>query len=232
MSCSKKSGSSCFNSYGKEISQLRSVETFTSLEVNDKVLVKLKLGTTQHVEVVAGENVIRNIKTTVSDGVLKIEDRNTCSFVRGYKHTVSINIVVPYIVKVTNNGVSNVYLSEINQDSILLRAGNTGDIYVDGNLKIIKSSSHGNGDVYLSGFAEQLAVYSNGENFFNSTNLKVRDYIFVANLSLGNCDINADGTGLVQYTIESKGNVRFSGRPSAINGSIKEGAKGQLIDLN
>jgi hypothetical protein len=232
-SCKKEGGSNCLKTFGKEISQLRELAKFKKVETYNKITLTVIQGNEQKVEVIAGEHIISNIKTIVKDNVLLIEDVNACNFLRGYKHTLKVNITVPRIEKISNFGVGPITMKEgFVQDTIYIHAENSGDIFVKGTFKTIESTSHGNGDIYLQGSCDKLAVYMNGINFLNAFELSVKGYLFIANLSLGNANLNTEGTSLVQYVISNSGNVRYKGNPGTINGRIDETAKGRLIKLD
>lgn len=233
LSCGKDTRWACFTPYGSEVSEVRSLEAFTYVEGYNKIDVTISQGSEQKVEVIAGKHIIKNIKTTVKDGVLQIEDKNTCNFVRGYKHVMKVNITMPSLVKASNFGVGTIRLSDnFRQDSVFALCENSGDIRISGTYKKIQTSSHGNGDIYLSGTSEVLMAYSSGVNFLQAFDLTVTGYIFVASLSLGDCNINAAEADLVQYDITDRGNIQYKGTPGAINGTIRPDAKGQLIKVD
>ena len=85
LSCHKENAFDCFKGNGSEITQLRQPGQFTYIEISDKMEVTIYNGPQCKVEVTAGEKIMRNISTTVSGNILKIENKNTCNFVRGYK---------------------------------------------------------------------------------------------------------------------------------------------------
>lgn len=229
-SCSKDNRWACFTPTGSETTERRSVDAFTRIESFNKIQVTIFQGAETNVEVVAGKNIIHNIKTIVKDGVLKIEDNNTCNFVRGYKHTVKVYVTVPYIEKATNNGVGLIEFDPaFIQDSISVRAESSGDIRINGTFKMIRTSSHGNGDIYLNGTCDKLFVYAYGTNFLQAMGLEIKDYAFIANQSLGDCNINGTQTPMVEYVISSSGNVYVKGEPGKLDGKIDGGAKGKLL---
>ncbi len=185
------------------------------------------------VEVIAGKNIIHNIKTKVTGDVLNIEDNNTCNFVRGYKHTVKVNVTMPHIIKAVNYGVGSLtFDAGFKQDSLSVRAESSGDIYINGTYKKIQTSSHGNGDIYVSGECEQLNVYCFGTNFLEAMNLRIKSYAYIANQSLGDCNINASQTPLIQYVISNSGNINYKGLPVKIEGDIYSGVRGKVNRLD
>ncbi len=180
-------------------------------------------------DVVAGKNVIKNIKTTVSDGVLSIDNDNRCNFVRGYKRSITVNITLPYIVKVESRGVGTIRFNEsYSQDTMQLLAENSGDIHLYGTFNEIRTSSHGNGDVYLNGTCSRLFVYTFGTNLLKAENLIISSHVFIETISIGDCFINAPQGGKLEYNIWRKGNIYYKGNPAEIN-NLKGDGKGKLI---
>jgi Putative auto-transporter adhesin, head GIN domain len=232
ISCSKEKEFTCFSSSGKDISQTRKLESFIKIRSTSKIVLTIKQGVEQSVEVIAGKNIIHNVKTKVLNGELLIEDENTCNFVRGYKREIIVNVTTPYIYELINESVSSIYIKDFKLDSIYLKATSSGDVFLSGQFNQIKISSHGNGDVYLNGETNGLVIYMNGENYVRSYDLKVFDYLFIAQLSLGDCFINVNETDLINYSIQKSGNIRYRGQLKKAEGTIEPGAKGKFLSDN
>lgn len=229
ISCSKEREFTCLSSSGKDITQVRKVAAFKNIQSVSKVSITITQGPIQSISVTAGENIIHKVKTIVKNEELFIEDENKCSFMRGYKRDIKVHITTPYLYQLINESVSNIYLNDFNLDSLYVKAGNTGDNFISGKFNQIKTSSHGNGDIYLSGETNGLAIYMNGENFIRSYDLKIFDYLFIAQLSLGDCFINVSETDLVNYSIHKSGNIRYRGQLKKAVGTIEPGAKGKFM---
>lgn len=229
ISCSKEKEFTCFSSSGKDISQIRRLESFTKIKSTSKIVLTITQGSDQSVEVIAGKNIIHKVKTSVLNGELLIEDENSCNFVRGYKREIIVNVTTPYINELINESVSNIYFKDFKLDSIYLKVNSSGDVFVSGQFNQIKISSHGNGDVYLNGETNGLIIYMSGENFIRSYDLKIFDYLFIAQLSLGDCFINVEETDLVNYSIHKSGNIRYRGQLKNAEGTIEPSAKGKFM---
>lgn len=228
--CSKDNRFACFTSSGEEITQARVLSVFKNIRLVGKVTVTIRQGNEQAVEVIGGQNIIKNIKTKVVNGELLIDDENSCNFVRGYNREIKVNITIPYLYELINESVSNIYLSDFHLDSLYVKAGGSGDNHISGSFNGVRISSHGNGDVFLSGGTEALAIYMNGENFIHALDFKVYGYLFLAHISLGNCHINLTETDLFNYSIKSAGNIYYRGQTKSIEGTIETGAKGRLLE--
>jgi hypothetical protein len=230
VSCKKENALDCFKTTGSEITETRNVGAFTVISLYDNIDLNITKGAEFKIDVVAGKHVIRNIKTTVTDGVLSIDNNNKCNFVRGYKRKVTVNITLPYIVKVESRGVGTIIFTEnFQQDTILLRAENSGDIYLNGSFNEVRTSSHGNGDIYVSGTCDRLYGYMYGTNMLQAENLVINSYVFVESVSIADCFINAPLNGPLEYNIWRSGNIYYRGNPTAINSFSNSDAKGRLI---
>jgi sRNA-binding carbon storage regulator CsrA len=233
LGCKKGHTGDCFMSNGKDITEIRLPGYFNEVLVNDKIEVTIIRGNENKVEITAPANLMKNIHSEVVDGTLTLENKNTCNFVRGYKRKIKVKVTSPYYSKITNDGVGNVILSSgFTQDTLVLRCGNSGDIYVDGTFKQIRISSHGDGDFYISGVTNELLIYTNGTNFIHAFDLKVKSYIYIETHSLGDCFVNANSANQIDYAIWKGGSIFYKGNPKNIYGSTKLDAKGKIEQIN
>ena len=229
-SCKRENALDCFKSNGHYYEEVRDIGPFKSIRVENKINVKIIKGPQYRLLIKTNKNLASNISTKVMDDVLTIENLNTCNFVRGYKHEINIEITTPNVSLVTNIGVGKVEFSDnYVQDTLVARIESSGDIIINGTFNQIRTSSHGNGDMIVSGEANSFYVYSNGINFVHAENLIVKDYVFIESLTLGDCYINAKQLDILDYHLESSGNLYFSGQPKQIR-EIRSG-KGKAIQL-
>ena len=196
----------------------------------DKIEVTVFRGSSFQVEVIAGKNIIKNIATTIQNDTLRIENKNKCNFVRGYKHQVKINITLPHLYVAVNNGVAKLTIDNaFTQDSVRVRAESSGDIFLNGTYNFIYAHSNGNGDININGTANELKVYINGTNYFNAQNLIVKDKIYIETLSLGDAHLNAEQLKKLDYIIYNTGNIYYRGTPNEVTGTLDKKSQGKLI---
>jgi len=137
---------------------------------------------------------------------------------------------VPYIKFILNDGVGTIRISsDFVQDTLLVRAESSGDIYVNGVYNQIRTSSHGNGDIYINGSANSLFVYAFGTNFLKAENLKVTDYVFIETFSIGDCSIDASQLKTLEFNIHKDGNIFYRGEPASISDFSTYTRKGRAI---
>ncbi len=227
--CKRENALDCFKSNGPEVTEARDVGTFSIIKLYSKIDLNITKGTGFKVEVTAGKHIIKNIKTTIADDILTIENDNKCNFVRGYKKNITVNITLPYILKVENRGVGTIrFDGNYTQDTLQVRAENSGDIYVNGTYTEIRTSSHGNGDIYLQGSCNNLYAYTYGTNVLKAEELTINNYVFIETISIGDCFVKAPNGGKLEYNIWRDGNIYYLGNPSVIN-NFKGDGKGKLI---
>lgn len=218
----------CFKSTGKQITETRFPGEFKEIQVNDKMEVLVQYGAEYQVAVNAGENIIGNVKTWVENGTLKIDNKNTCNFVRGYKRKITVTVSLPYLRKLEHLGVGPVTIN-LSQDSLFVRAENSGEIYINGNFDQVRTSSHGNGDVYLSGNSNSLMAYCFGTNYLKAKKMLVKNYVYISTYSVGDAELNLSDQAGLDYLIWKDGNIYYSGNPQAIRNLSEKQAKGRLI---
>ena len=110
-SCKKENMADCFTSAGKTNVIYHDVKDFNCIELNDKMDLYLTQGSTFEVKVEAGANLQRLNKTELEGETLRVDNHNTCNFVRGYDHKISVYVTAPnfkhikqfYLKNTTNN---------------------------------------------------------------------------------------------------------------------------------
>jgi hypothetical protein len=230
VSCKKENAGDCFKANGKQTAEIRYTGKFRVIRVFDKIDVTIKQGTEYKIEIYAGTNLLSNIITVNKNEILSIKNANKCNFVRGYKRGVSIIITAPSIEKVDNEGVGIIKFDDgFVQDTIVVRAENSGDFYVAGKFNQIRTSSHGNGDVYIKGECNSLKVFSYGTNYTRCEDLKIHEEVFVETISIGHCYLNAPEGGVLACNIWRSGNVYYKGNPAIIANYSDGSASGKLI---
>lgn len=230
ISCKKENAFDCFAPNGKVISEWRYPKTFSAIEMNDNIEVTIFKGADYKLEVIAGQNIIKNIYTGVEEGVLKIENRNKCNFVRGYKKKMRVNITLPYFHTILSNGVARLNLDEaFSQDTVRIKAESSGDVHINGTYDCINVVSSGNGDVYVSGTCKAMYVYMSGTNYLRAENLQASDKLFIETLTLGDCFVNAKHLKQLEYKLWREGNIYYRGDPDSLSGYYDKDSKGKLI---
>lgn len=217
VSCDKSSPD-CFKKAGSESSLTREMTPFSNVTLESNVDVVLRHGNSYKVEVVGPKNLLDKVETSVNSNTLTVDNRNTCNFVRGYKHYLKVIVTCPKYHMVTTNSIGKIITeADFIEDSLFVYTEG-GDITIDGKFDQLRTGSHGGGNVYFKGTANELLVYMNGINFFYGQDGSVTNYVFVENISLGDAFVNAPSGGILSYHMWKTGNLFFKGDPAVVEG--------------
>jgi len=219
----------CLNSIGQTIEEQRAVGTFEKIEIFDQINLTWHYDSTYNVVVQAGENLVPNIHTEVSDGWLIIENRNTCNFLRSYDHEINVHVYSPELKQIDCANSGNIY----SEDTIVTRhfqfnqwsASGVNAIIVNSDTVSLKLHT-GTGDLSASGSCDQFYLYSASYGSMECQNLKARNG-WVTSRSTGQVFLNVENR--LEAFLYSQGNVTLSSEPSTIN-SVVEGDGQILID--
>ncbi|MGB5461087.1 MAG: head GIN domain-containing protein [Eudoraea sp.] len=199
-SCSKDD----YTGSGNTVSEFRDVNLFTKISSEGTFVVNITQGPTQSLEIIADDNIIGRVKTTVSDGQLKLylEDGN-------YKNTyLEANITVADLNGIKNEGTGDITVFELQ---------NTG---------IMEIENIGTGNIAIAGYTDNLTIINEGSGTINCAEF------MAANVDLrieGSGDSEVYCTESLKVNIEGSGNVYYKGSPSMI---IDISGSGQVIPMN
>lgn len=227
-SCKKENLGDCFKTAGKTETDTRYLNGFCRIKVEDKLELYLTQGNYYEVKVEAGKNLLSNIKTIVIDSTLTISNINKCNFVRSPKTTIRVYVTLPSLRFIRNGGVGPVYFeNQFAGDSLDIRIGNSGDIHANIDMKYLATSTHGNGDLYVTGKVDFSSHYTNGTNFLHLEELIIKDKIILNTYTIGDCFINAPINGPMEVEIWESGNIYYTGTPTYF--VLNQKGNGQLI---
>ena len=171
VSCDIDNVSDCFQSTGAIISTEFQVEPFTKIRFENDISLVLKQDSIQQVVIETGENLLSNIQVKVENGVLIIQDNNSCNLVREYGVTKAY-ISVSNLTEIRNSSSRDITSNGVlNFPSLSLVSNTTGNI----------EGTNKSGDFILQVVCEDFYVSANGQSIFYITgdtknaNLKFTD---------------------------------------------------------
>lgn len=226
VACNKPSAPDCFKTTGKQTSITRTLTPFYAVDLEANLEMTLVNGPEYKVEIFGGANMLDKVTTSVSDGTLTIDNKNACNFVRGYKHHLKLTVTAPNFKFAVTNSIGNIIVNDLIQDTLFVYSEG-GDITIDGAYNVVRTSSHGNGNVYFKGTTNKMYVYMNGTNFLYADECVVTNYVFIESISLANAYIKAPDAGTFEYHLWKTGNIYYKGNPSVVSGKIE--GKGAVI---
>ncbi|MCX7728768.1 MAG: DUF2807 domain-containing protein [Bacteroidia bacterium] len=228
VACKKENAFDCIKPSGKTVTQYRSLSSFHTIVIRDKIDVYLKQDNFS-VSVKAGKNIIDNIITEVKDETLYVSNKNLCNFVRDPQKKIEVYVHLPHLKYLKHTGSGNVYSTNtFVQDTLIVRMETPGDLHLNVQTKYFGGSTHGNGDLYISGQSDYFYYYYNGTNFIYAQSLKVNNYVYLESHSVGHAYVNIDNIGM-DAAMFSTGNIYYSGNPVYLNYTSK--SKGKLIKI-
>ncbi len=228
VSCKKENMFDCFTSNGKTNVIYHDVKDFNSIYITDKMDLYLTQGPDFEVKVEAGSNMQRLIKVELEGETLRIDNQNTCNFVRGYDHKINVYVTAPYFKYIKHGGLGTIQTTNtIVQDELTYRNESSGDLKLNVNIGTILGSSHGNGDTYLSGVTNNFFDDYTGTNYLYASELKITGYVYLHSITIGHTYINAPENGLMDIIIDKAGNIYYKGNPNTIH--LTRNDKGDLI---
>lgn len=159
VSCDIDNVSDCFQSTGAIVSTEFQVEPFTKIRFENDISLVLKQDSIQQVVIETGEDLLSNIQVKVENGVLIIQDNNSCNLTREYAVTKAY-VSVPNLTEIRNSSSKDVTSNGVLNFPNLKLVSNT-----TGNIEGVKKS----GDFILQVFCDDFRVSANGQSIFYIT---------------------------------------------------------------
>jgi len=227
-SCRKSNPLDCFNSTGPDITQDRTSGTFNKIVLYNNVNLVITQDSVNSIKMVAGENIIDRVTTSVNKGTLVIENTNTCNWTRNFNREIIAYVKVKNLSGIDYRGSGDISSTNtITSDSLVLNIWE-GAGKVDLNIKTQRNYIYfhiGTADVYYSGHTHLSYITAASFGPIDARNLS-SVYTFMANKGSNNCFVNASLH--LGATISSIGNVYYLGDPDI---SLSDTGDGELIKM-
>jgi hypothetical protein len=180
-------GAGAVRGSGHLITQTRELAPFHSIAGRGTVDLDVTAGGPQHVEVVADDNVVPKIRTTVANGELVVDTQDSI----WTAHPLKVRVVVPALDSLKVSGSGDATVRGLEGAGIVL-------------------SSEGSGDITASGSVDKLTYTGDGSGDAALQKLDARDAIVRVHGS-GDAHVNASDT--LDIEIFGSGDVRYRGSP-------------------
>lgn len=231
--CRKDQWNDCFQSTGSDVTEIRSVGSFSKLKIGENFDIFLTQDTSlpEEIKITAGKNIVGQIVAKVKNNTLTIENVNRCNFVRSYNRKITINIRVKYLDDIEILSASN--LSSLDTlhfelRNLKLKNYGLGDI----NLKLISGfldvQTINSGNVYVEGFSNILSCSIEEVTQFDGRKLLCDDIYMDCHSPLDSY-VNARNKLFVR--IYNNGNVFYVEKPKFNFELVEQKGQGQLIKL-
>ncbi|NPD44755.1 MULTISPECIES: GIN domain-containing protein [unclassified Lentimicrobium] len=210
-SCKKGDPTDCFKSTGSDITQERPATTFDKIVLSDNVNLVLTQGNDYSISVHGGKNVLKKVRTDIDDRVLKIENRNSCNWMRNFDREITVYANFETINEIEYRGSGDISCTNtIVQDSLTLNIWEgAGKVEMDVEMYRNFIYFHiGTADVYYKGNTHLSYVTGSSFGPIYAQNLR-STFTYIANHGSNNCYVQANLR--IEATISSLGNIYYWG---------------------
>ncbi len=234
LGCSSDSSWDCIQKAGDIVETEMSVQPFTKILVWERTKLFIKQGDVQKVVIETGENLMSDIKVSVTNGLLEIHNYNACNLIRDYGLT-KVYVTTPNITEIrssTGLTVESIGVLSFPRLNLVAEDFDIEDQYhVDGefimnlDLENLTVVANGISKFYLKGSVTNavMGLYA-GDCRIYSEDLIVQD-LTVYHRSTGPMVVNPQQS--IKGKIMSLGNVVSKTRPPIVE--VEELYRGRLI---
>lgn len=227
--CAKEKWDDCFTSTGPITEQLRTVGNFSEIRLYDRVNLVLEERSTGTLIVEAGRNLLGQIETDVSDGVLTIRNDNTCNWVRSFRPKITIKVSADQVARLELMGTGEVLSTATVHRSVFSveqhKAQGSAVIALDVDTCYVGSHS-GAGSITCTGSAAVAYLFSGIMGPIDAMGLDAGE---VHLNNSGVADMRCHASSSLGVEIYGVGDVYYSGNPT-ITSNLQ--GSGQLIKVN
>lgn len=228
-SCRKADPTDCFKNTGADITQVREVSYFDKIILNDNVNLVLTQGDDYSISVRGGKNVLKKVRTDIDDKVLKIENRNTCNWMRNFNREITVYANIKQLNEIEYRGSGDIRCENtITGDSLVLNVWEgAGKVELDVDVERNHIYYHiGTADIFYKGDAHLSYITGSSFGPIYAQNLKT---VFTYITSNGSNNLYVQTALKIEATIASLGNIYYWG--DAEPSLIKTGS-GSLIKMD
>lgn len=228
--CSKEQRDDCITSAGKVVEDVRQLDNYTKIDVNDKFIVELVQDSSRSGEavLVAPKNLLGQIRTEVEGGVLKVRNTNTCNFVRSFKIEYKLKLFVDEIEEIKVEAAASVFSLDtlhIQKLNILHSALSNLDLLLDVE-----------GEIYISSFNSAKTILRGKSKILKGSieevssvdaRALIAEEVLLDQHSPIDCYINA--LRIIYVKIYNRGNIYYMAEPSELKELNYQRTTGDLI---
>jgi hypothetical protein len=180
--------------------ETRNVTGFNKIDASGAINLEIAVQKDFNVTVEADDNLLANIKTEVSGGILKIYTEDRISI----KTRINVRISMPAIEGLEISGVSRADVTNVKSDSLELRASGASKVRIDGEVRTLEADASGASAIDAEGLrAENADVDASGASkaTVNATN---------------DLQVDASGASKITYVGEPKNLKQNSSGASSV----------------
>ncbi|MEY3398264.1 MAG: hypothetical protein RL220_858 [Bacteroidota bacterium] len=230
ISCNRENAPDCFQTAGDITTVRRDIAPFTLIDYYDYIQLELVDTNQWFVEITAPTNLIPEIVTESTGGVLTIRNDNQCNWVRSFKNKIIVRIGAPEFTEIENHGTGDIRSVNILTGSrfTIENRHSAGLIDLNVDMDTLSLYMHtGVSDANLRGSVHTAEIFNQGLGLVHAENL-ASAHVYCNNSSIN--DIYVRASEYLYAYIRFSGNIFYSGSPSLID--LDNQGTGELIDAD
>ena len=197
---------------GNVIEELRDVGAFDAIRVDGSVDVFLAQGEAAPVRVVAEDNLLPIVETTVKGTTLTIKTTGSYSTKVG----IDLYVTLPTLRSISTNGSSDVYgEGTFEADSLTIKTSGSSDIECAVAVGALTLDSNGSSDILISGTARTLKIEASGSSDVSAYELVAAE-AQVKTSGSSDAQVNAK---ILDARATGSSDIRYRGSPQKLNTS-------------
>lgn len=220
-------GAGCFKPTGSLETVSTVLADYSTIKISGNIDVRLTNGLSKGVKLTAGRNLIQGIRMEVIEGVLYLDNLNTCNWTRKYINPV-VEITNPDLIEIVQQGSGKVISTEtLTYDQLKLESsGGAGEYNLEVNIRSLAIVSNEVANYYLSGSVDELRVgFYSSDGIFYGEKLLTNDCVVTHQ---GSNTIHLNVANSLSGGIYSLGNVILHQQmPTSVD--VEETNSGKLI---
>lgn len=217
--CKKPENRTCFKLLGSETTKEIPLASFDRLDLREHVEYVLIQDSLDKVVLKGGKNLLNLIEVKSESGLLTIENKNRCGFLRNAKKVVVAEIHFTKLLNIrfigteplrTQGTIHTDYFTFYSRDG-------AGDVTLDLNaIEINAEANHGWCNFTLTGVTQKARICAKSNSYCDVSGLTVTDSLYVASETVGDIKVNANNLMIYGYITQS-GNILYRGTPLGID---------------
>ena len=229
-SCRKPDERACFKKSGELAIKVYEFGAFNQLHLKEHLTYKLVQDSTNKVLVRGGKNLLNFVEVRSENGLLTIENKNRCNYLRSYA-IPEVEIHYTKLINILFEGTERLYNEDTLITDYLTLTLRDGAGHMDLNVQAIDINAintHGWGSLTLKGETQTLRGHLMGDGKFDFSQITSTNQVKLITASSMDQQVNAAGIPL-SVELNGIGNVYYFGLPSLIN-NVQYGS-GKLIKV-
>lgn len=188
------SGGNTVQGSSKRVSEERSVSAFHGVEFGGSGSVRVKVGVPQEVTVEIDDNLLKQVKTTVENGVLHVGVEGSFRSDKGLRVTIQVSS----LDTIDMSGSGSAVVEGLKGESFDADLSGSGRIEAAGSVSRVKADISGSGEANLTGLHARSADVTIS----------------------GSGSASVDATDSVRANISGSGSISYSGSPRNVEKNI------------